>query len=139
MFTVTLQLRLRIQLSSILYAKTLVRKEVVSSTGIASESQSEDAGAENKAPDGLSTKAQVMTLMTTDVDRVGEFSVRLYELIGLYCSICSETVRLSLTMCFRCSSGNYNRRGLPVSAPWRLCFHRHRRQLHFHTIESFCW
>ena len=86
----TLQVRLRSQLNSILFAKTLVRKDVASSTGA---SASED---DNKKPNGdnaedgkdkpdseneFSSKAQVMTLMTTDVDRVADFSWHIFTLI----------------------------------------------------------
>ena len=97
MSTTTLQVRIRIQLNSILFAKTLVRKDVAS-TAASKPSESAD-GAENGAqaadtPEGdgndkkkgdeddFSSKAQIMTLMTTDVDRVSEFSWHLFTLVG---------------------------------------------------------
>lgn len=90
--TTTLQVRLRVQLNSILFAKTLVRKDVASSA--ASKPKDDDAPA-NATPevDGekkdeeteFSSKAQIMTLMTTDVDRVSEFSWHLFSLVGMSC------------------------------------------------------
>ena len=95
--TTTLQVRLRVQLNSILFAKTLVRKDVASSSGPAPGS-SDDATPETpaqpstttdpsptndkKEPEGeFSSKAQIMTLMTTDVDRVSEFAWHLFTLV----------------------------------------------------------
>ncbi|CCM00229.1 uncharacterized protein FIBRA_02257 [Fibroporia radiculosa] len=93
--TTTLQVRFRVQLNSILFAKTLVRKDVASSSGPTPGT----AGAEGDAPasgaaeedgkakdddeenDDFSSKAQIMTLMTTDVDRVSEFAWHLFTLI----------------------------------------------------------
>ncbi|KAJ3535459.1 hypothetical protein NM688_g6974 [Phlebia brevispora] len=81
----TLQVRLRVQLNSILFAKTLVRKDVASSAGAsASDDDDKDKKAKAAAKDAngggekkddeneFSSKAQVMTLMTTDVDRVAD-------------------------------------------------------------------
>lgn len=86
--TTTIQVRLRIQMNSILFAKTLVRKDVASS---APSAQQQEDGAKPKASDegddrkddedDLSTKAQIMTLMTTDVDRVSEFAWHLFSLV----------------------------------------------------------
>ncbi|KAJ7691594.1 P-loop containing nucleoside triphosphate hydrolase protein [Mycena rosella] len=65
--TTTLQVRLRNQLNTVLFAKTLVRK---------------DAEVEKKDDeDDFSSKAQIMTLMTTDVDRVSEFAWHLFTLV----------------------------------------------------------
>ena len=101
--TTTIQVRLKVQLNSILFAKTLVRKDVASS---AAASTAEDAskkdtantadtandaaggegtGAEKKEEEeegDFSSKAQIMTLMTTDVDRVSEFAWHLFTLVG---------------------------------------------------------
>ena len=98
--TCSVQVRLRIQLNSILFAKTLVRKDVASSA--APKSESEDSNGKAKVvptqetfgsqpdiaqKDGdegeFSSKAQIMTLMTTDVDRVSEFAWHMYTLVGL--------------------------------------------------------
>jgi hypothetical protein len=82
--TTTLQLRLKIQLNTTLFAKTLIRKDVASSGSATSEAQSRastpigsgsgDAKGAGGAEDDFSSKAQIHTLMTTDVDRVSEFS-----------------------------------------------------------------
>lgn len=109
--TCSVQVRLRIQLNSILFAKTLVRKDVASSAAPISDSE-ETSGKSKVAPaqelstastsqtgtaesqpvaekkdedDGdFSSKAQIMTLMTTDVDRVSEFAWHMFTLVGMY-------------------------------------------------------
>ncbi|OSX61133.1 hypothetical protein POSPLADRAFT_1074834 [Postia placenta MAD-698-R-SB12] len=96
--TTTLQVSMKVQLNSILFAKTLIRKDVASSPGSA-PSAAAAAATENDtatangdtAVDGkakgedeeadFSSKAQIMTLMTTDVDRVSEFAWHLFTLI----------------------------------------------------------
>ncbi|KAF8888647.1 P-loop containing nucleoside triphosphate hydrolase protein [Infundibulicybe gibba] len=108
--TTTIQVRLRIQLNTTLFAKTLVRKDVASSaaplvrpvSGETSESPNANRGSESKSKeDEFSSKAQVMTLMTTDVDRVSEIAEHvlvsgfpieivigvtfLYQLLGISC------------------------------------------------------
>jgi ABC-type multidrug transport system fused ATPase/permease subunit len=86
--TTVLQIRLRAQLNTMLFAKTLVRKDVVSSGSSASDEKSDK---KSKTADGadkekdeeeneFSSKAQVMTLMTTDVDRIAEFPYHLFAL-----------------------------------------------------------
>ncbi|KAI0683866.1 ATP-binding cassette transporter [Cytidiella melzeri] len=96
--TTTLQVRLRVQLNTILFAKTLVRKDVASASGSSSTETAPGAPAtapavtnadadpaaagEKKDEEGeFSSKAQIMTLMTTDVDRVSEFAWHLFTLI----------------------------------------------------------
>ncbi|KAJ7717035.1 multidrug resistance-associated ABC transporter [Mycena metata] len=88
--TTTLQVRIRNQLNTILFAKTLVRKDVASSAPPPTSSKDKDdpakvAEAEKKKKDGdeddFSSKAQIMTLMTTDVDRVSEFAWHLFTLV----------------------------------------------------------
>ncbi|KAF8879657.1 ATP-binding cassette transporter [Gymnopilus junonius] len=89
--TTTIQVRLKIQLNSIIYAKTLVRKDVASSSPApqsttAAEGESADSKppsevGEKKDDDDFSSKAQIMTLMTTDVDRVSEFAWHLFSLV----------------------------------------------------------
>ncbi|KIP06804.1 hypothetical protein PHLGIDRAFT_106557 [Phlebiopsis gigantea 11061_1 CR5-6] len=73
--TTTLQVRMRVQLNSLLFAKTLVRKDVASPLG--ADGEADAAGDE----EGFSSKAQVMNLMTTDADRVSRFSSHLYALV----------------------------------------------------------
>ncbi|KAJ3515541.1 hypothetical protein NLJ89_g1687 [Agrocybe chaxingu] len=93
--TTTLQVRLKVQLNTILFAKTLIRKDVASSAPPAQSAAK--AGAENgaapvavpetedkkKADDEneFSSKAQIMTLMTTDVDRVSDFAWHAFSLV----------------------------------------------------------
>ncbi|ELU41878.1 ATP-dependent bile acid transporter [Rhizoctonia solani AG-1 IA] len=83
--TTTLQLRLKIQLNTTLFAKTLIRKDIASAGSASSNAPSRpstpggDVGNSNESKedpveDDFSSKAQVHTLMTTDVDRVSEFS-----------------------------------------------------------------
>ncbi|CAE7211925.1 unnamed protein product [Rhizoctonia solani] len=90
--TTALQLRLKIQLNTTLFAKTLIRKDVASAGSASSNAPSrsstpaEDAGSgngskENSNEDDFSSKAQVHTLMTTDVDRVSEFSWHFFSLV----------------------------------------------------------
>lgn len=89
--TTTLQQRMRTQLNTLLFVKTLIRKDVASSSGSNSNSKapSEDGASEQHAQqakkDGeeeeFSSKQQVMTLMTTDVDRVGQMGWYLFPLV----------------------------------------------------------
>ncbi|KAJ6577627.1 multidrug resistance-associated ABC transporter [Mycena capillaripes] len=89
--TTTLQVRLRNQLNTILFAKTLVRKDVASSapppTSSKDKDNKDDANAKPSEvekkddEDDFSSKAQIMTLMTTDVDRVSEFAWHLFTLV----------------------------------------------------------
>lgn len=84
--TTTLQTRLRIQLNTILFAKTLVRKDSVSSAPPEKEKDQDGDDVENKKKGGddeedFSSKAQIMTLMTTDTDRLSEFAWHFYALV----------------------------------------------------------
>lgn len=80
---------MRVQLNSILFAKTLVRKDVASSSS-PSENKTKDKNDSDTASESsdkddegsFSSKAQIMTLMTTDVDRVSEFSWHVFTLVG---------------------------------------------------------
>lgn len=101
------QVRIRVQLNSILFAKTLVRKDVASSAaaqpsaavqpGHNPDNPTEGSGATSDPlvtaegqiakkveEEEFSSKAQIMTLMTTDVDRVSEFSWHIFSLVGEY-------------------------------------------------------
>ncbi|KAJ7104459.1 multidrug resistance-associated ABC transporter [Mycena belliarum] len=88
--TTTLQVRIRNQLNTILFAKTLVRKDVASTAPPPTRTKdngdskgTSDTEAEEKEDDedDFSSKAQIMTLMTTDVDRVSEFAWHLFTLV----------------------------------------------------------
>ena len=85
----TVQLRLKVQLNSVLFAKTLVHKDVVSSAppclSEADENGKYDSETQEKEKDEdtFSSKAQVMNLMTSDVDRVCRFVWHIFSLVGL--------------------------------------------------------
>jgi hypothetical protein len=65
----------------ILYAKTLVRKDLASSSTKTSEQKDGKDEKKDENDDDFSSKSQVMTLMTTDVDRVSEFAWHLFSLV----------------------------------------------------------
>ena len=85
--TTTIQVRLRVQLNGVLFAKTLVRKDVASSAPPPSDkagaaTPATEDGTDKADDDDFSSKAQIMTLMTTDVDRVSEFGWHVFALVG---------------------------------------------------------
>ena len=84
MANTTVQIRLLIQLNSVLFAKTLVRKDVASSAPPPSSKDSENTDTKVSAEDedNFSSKAQIMTLMTTDVNRVSNFGWHILALVG---------------------------------------------------------
>jgi len=80
-----------VELNSILFQKTLVRKDVASSSATNEDAKAKDATKKDDATsekkdedDEFSSKAQIMTLMTTDVDRVSEFAWHLFTLVGMH-------------------------------------------------------
>ena len=85
--TMTVQIRLKTQLNSVLFAKTLVRKDVVSSAPPPSSENNEngksDTERSKKDEENFSSKTQIMTLMTSDIDRVCEFVWHIFKLVGL--------------------------------------------------------
>lgn len=94
--TTQLELRIKVQLNTLLFAKTLVRKDLASSS---SGKISADVGekAADPPPDGaddnedVTSKSQVMTLMTVDVDRVSEFAMHFYTIVRrLSADVCIE-------------------------------------------------
>ncbi|KAH6918109.1 ATP-binding cassette transporter [Coprinopsis sp. MPI-PUGE-AT-0042] len=74
--TATIQIRLRNQLNAVIFAKTLVRKDM------ASTAESDSQGDKASLKEEFSSKTQVMNLMTTDTDRVSSFATNLVQLIG---------------------------------------------------------
>lgn len=107
--TTTLQVRLRIQLNSTLFQKTLVRKDVASSSGAAPGSTPENTASpapetvdkdKKNGENEFSSKAQIMTLMTTDVDRVAEFAWHIFTLIGVYHLPGAVSWQVHLQVCF---------------------------------------
>ena len=81
---------MRVQLNSVLFAKTLVRKDVASSSSPSDNKPKDkndsdtasESSEKNEVEGDFSSKAQIMTLMTTDVDRVSEFSWHIFTLVG---------------------------------------------------------
>ena len=86
----TMEVRLKVQLNTVLFSKTLVRKDVASSSKPKDKNAALAAGddvakstAGGNDEDEFSSKAQIMTLMTTDVDRVCDVAWHLFFLIGM--------------------------------------------------------
>ncbi|KAI6116284.1 ABC transporter type 1, transmembrane domain-containing protein [Pisolithus sp. B1] len=90
--TTTIQVRLRTQLNTVLFGKTLVRKDVASSSSTADRGKNGDTTKDDE--DDFSSKAQIMTLMTTDVDRVSDFSWHMFSLVDSPIEIVIGTVFL---------------------------------------------
>ncbi|KIY63292.1 multidrug resistance-associated ABC transporter [Cylindrobasidium torrendii FP15055 ss-10] len=74
--TVTLKNKISLQLTSAIFAKTLVRKDVASSGSTNKDSDTDL----NKAEDAFSSKAQVLTLMFSDTDRIAMITKHIYNL-----------------------------------------------------------
>ena len=120
--TTTIQCRLRLQMNTSLFAKTLIRKDVASSSNSSSKPASAVEGEESKEDEddfssstcsssyllkkrgawcaiiGIIAEAQIMTLMTTDVDRISEFAYHIFALVGtlfhfstLLCAYCATS------------------------------------------------
>ncbi|KAJ7501444.1 hypothetical protein B0H11DRAFT_721357 [Mycena galericulata] len=79
--TTMLRSRIRTQLNTILFAKTLVRKDIASAAATSPSPSAVGETAPNIPSSEFSSKAQIMTLMTTDVDRVGKFSQQLFTIV----------------------------------------------------------
>ncbi|KAJ7598846.1 multidrug resistance-associated ABC transporter [Mycena floridula] len=75
-----MHLRLKSQLSSILFAKTLVRKDVAFGS-VSTETPIAVEDTEEGHTSDFSTRAHIMTLMTADVDTFCEFPYHLFSLI----------------------------------------------------------
>ena len=119
--TTTLQVRLIIQLNSVLFAKTLVRKDVVSSAPPPpSPKDSEDGNADTETSeedeDVFSSKAQVMNLMTTDVNRVSNFGWHIFALFGSW-YFPLRLISIS-NVNARCTDGDRHRNSLFVWFTW---------------------
>jgi len=70
-------------MNTVLFQKTLVRKDVASSAASKPDSEEENGDKKkDEEDDDFSSKAQIMTLMTTDVDRVSEFGYHLFTFVG---------------------------------------------------------
>jgi hypothetical protein len=143
--TTIIRTRLRTQLNTILFAKTLVRKDVVSSSGAPASVEKTDKKVKNtdgeskdkdEKEDEFSSKAQIMTLMTTDVDRVAEFSFHLFAIAGEI----SQDAELLFLIFFssRLPSRDRCRDRFALQHARHLVFHRPCSPLSLLAIESFC-
>ncbi|KAJ7666515.1 P-loop containing nucleoside triphosphate hydrolase protein [Mycena rosella] len=74
----SVKMQIRVQLNALLFAKTLVRKDVASFAP-APVSQTETEGEKHETVS--SSKAQIMTLMTTDVSRVADSTWYIFDVI----------------------------------------------------------
>ncbi|KAF8178262.1 multidrug resistance-associated ABC transporter [Pholiota molesta] len=73
------QTRLKMQLGSVLYLKTLTRKDAASSAAPPNDGSKSP---KSKDASEFSSKAQIMTLMTTDADRVAETAGQVFAFIS---------------------------------------------------------
>ncbi|TFK86901.1 ATP-binding cassette transporter [Polyporus arcularius HHB13444] len=102
----TLQVRFRIQLNTLLFAKTLVRKNITSTYSESDPQKAQEGGkTEDKPTEEFSSKAQVMTLMTTDVDRVASFALHLFTIIDAPLEILIATIYLYRLLGVSCFFG----------------------------------
>ncbi|KAJ2928533.1 hypothetical protein H1R20_g8544, partial [Candolleomyces eurysporus] len=111
--TTTMQVRLKVQLNTVLFSKTLVRKNVVSSSSKPKDQNAARAAGGDAAKltaggddeDEFSSKAQIMTLITTDVDRVSDVAWHLFFLIDPPIEIVIGTVFLYSLLGVSCFFG----------------------------------
>ncbi|KAJ7147002.1 ATP-binding cassette transporter [Mycena epipterygia] len=101
----TLQARIRAQLNTVLFAKTLVRKDIASSVASPSPSDAPPSDAPAREEKEFSSKAQIMTLMTTDVDRVGKFTNHIFTVIDAPIELVVGTVFLYKLLGVSCFFG----------------------------------
>ena len=119
--TTSVPVRFKAQLNSVLFAKTLVRKDIASSTPLSPSSKvSQNGNADTETPEkdenNFSSKAQIMTLMTTDVDRVSNSAWYFFTLVGS----CYFLLRLAsiFNVITRCSHRDRHRNTLFVWFTW---------------------
>ncbi|BEI79510.1 hypothetical protein CcaverHIS002_0100390 [Cutaneotrichosporon cavernicola] len=89
--SVNLRVRFRLQLNSILFSKTLRKKDIAAvgddtgkSTDKDKKSKHDKAKKNDKSDEddeGMSSKSQIMTLFTVDVDRIGDFVFHTFTLV----------------------------------------------------------
>lgn len=98
--TTTLQSGIRLQLNTLLFAKTLAKKDIAASTEQKSKTSAEDKEKKEEEKDdddddeGVSSKTQIMTLFTVDVDRVTDFIWHQFALIDAPLEIAVATLFL---------------------------------------------
>lgn len=87
--TTQLELRIKVQLNTLLFAKTLVRKDLASSSSGKISADVGEKAVEPSAHDAdddedVTSKSQVMTLMTVDVDRISEFAMHFFTIVRVF-------------------------------------------------------
>ena len=92
----SLQAGIRLQLNTLLFGKTLVKKDVASSADTKAKSEGEkekekEEPKEEEDQEGVSSKSQIMTLFTVDVDRVTDFVFHQFALIDAPLEIVAAT------------------------------------------------
>lgn len=109
--TTTLQSGIRLQLNGLLFAKTLAKKDIAAAAEMSkkmaekdkdgklndsSKSDKKEGENEEEAEDeeGVSSKSQIMTLFTVDVDRVTDFVWHEFALIDAPIELIVATVFL---------------------------------------------
>lgn len=103
--TTTLQAGIRLQLNTMLFSKTLAKKDIAAAAELKeqnaekehNEAGTEKAGSNEKDDDddeGVSSKTQIMTLFTVDVDRVSEFVWHQFALVDAPIEIVVATIFL---------------------------------------------
>ncbi|KAH8810334.1 multidrug resistance-associated ABC transporter [Flagelloscypha sp. PMI_526] len=110
--TAVVAVRIKTQLNSILFKKTLTRKDVAgistndsdkeSDNGSANEAQSAE---DDEDESNFSTKGQIFTLFTTDADRVSDFAWHLFALIDAPIEIVVGTIFLYKLLGVSCLVG----------------------------------
>jgi ABC-type multidrug transport system fused ATPase/permease subunit len=109
--TTTLQAGIRLQLNTLLFAKTLAKKDIAAAAEMSkkmaekdkdskaigsskSNKKDGDDKAEDEDEEGVSSKSQIMTLFTVDVDRVTDFVWHEFALIDAPIELIVATVFL---------------------------------------------
>lgn len=101
-----------------------MRKDIASSSGATDTSKDDDKDKSkdsNEDEDDFSSKAQIMTLMTTDVDRVSDFSWHMFTLVGtdLLLQLC-----IFANVLRRFADRNCYWYLVPLQLTWRVVFRR---------------
>ena len=108
--TTTLQSGIRLQLNGLLFAKTLAKKDIAAAAEMSKKMAEKDKDGKANSPntsdkkegadeeeedvEGVSSKSQIMTLFTVDVDRVTDFVWHEFALIDAPIELIVATVFL---------------------------------------------
>ncbi|KAJ7065610.1 multidrug resistance-associated ABC transporter [Mycena amicta] len=101
--TATLQAKIKNQLNTVLFAKTLLRKDIASAAPTSAEGDKEKKDDDDEGQ--FSSKAQIMTLMTTDIDRVADFTHHVFAVIDVPIEIIVGTTFLYQLLGVSCFFG----------------------------------